>query len=348
MICRGSFARLMFMVLQTGKFNEQKKIQHFCLMIKSYSKDIKYVERLISSINRFNLDSIKTFLIIPETDFAEFEKFSSDSVEIIFEECVPTLLATSDINHTRKGYINQAILKLAFHRLNLANNYMCLDSDFEFIRPFTYSDFLTSNGEPYSVLIEDNESRVDKIYFPQYWLGRASSLSKILKFYDMDEKEIWLTCHNGQIFSQEILRKLDSEILNQRNMDYLDLLSISPYEFSWYNYYLQKIGKSTRIREPYFKMFHINYQLGFYQSQKITTQDIARGYIGIVVNSNFQGSFSPVSLDDNFYKTATHFLKYREISLILIFKLTSHLRQPQKVLKRVLNMMNFFSKFKSF
>jgi hypothetical protein len=336
------------MELQASELSKQENMKHFCFMIKSYSKDIKYVERLISSISKFNQESIKTFIIIPEIDFADFKKFTSDLTEIIFEENVPTLLATSDVNNYRKGYINQAILKMAFHRLNLASSYMCLDSDFEFIRPFTYSDFLTSSGEPYTVLIEDNESKVDKIYFPQYWIGRASSLSKILRFYNLDEKEIWLTCHNGQIFSQEILRKLDKEILKQRNMDYLDLLKISPYEFSWYNFYLQSSGTSIRIREPYFKIFHTNYQLGFYQSQKITTQDIARGYVGVVVNSNFQGSFGPVNLDDNFYKTATHFLRYREIILILIFKLTAHFRQPRKVLKTILNMMQNFSKFKSF
>ena len=145
------------MVLLATKFNEQKNIQQFCFMIKSYSKDIKYVERLISSIIKFNLESIKTFIIIPESDFADFKKFTSDLTEIIFEESLPTLLATGDVDHYRKGYINQAILKLAFHRLNLTSSYMCLDSDFEFIRPFTYSDFLTTNGEPYTVLIEDNE-----------------------------------------------------------------------------------------------------------------------------------------------------------------------------------------------
>ena len=336
------------MELQVSKLSKQENTKHFCFMIKSYSKDIKYAERLISSINKFNLESIKTFIIIPEINFADFKKFTSDLTEIIFEESVPTLLATSDVNNYRKGYINQAILKLAFHRLNLASSYMCLDSDFEFIRPFTYSDFLTTSGEPYTVLIEDNESRVDKIYFSQYWLERASSLSKILKFYEMDEKESWLTCHGGQIFSREILKKLDSEILKQRDWDYLDLLKISPYEFSWYNYFLQKNCNPIRIREPYFKIIHTNYQLGFYQSQKITTHDIARGYVGIVVNSNFQGSFGPVNLDDNFYKTATHFLRYREIIQILIFKLTSHLRQPRKALKRILKMVPNFSKLKSF
>jgi hypothetical protein len=94
-------------------------------------------------------------------------------------------------------------------------------------------------------------------------------------------------------------------------------------------------------------MFHTNYQFGFYQSQKIRTQDIARGYLGIVVNSNFQGSFGPINLDDNFYKTATHFLKYREIFLILLLKLTSHLRQPKKVFKIVFNMVQKVSKFKN-
>lgn len=307
----------------------------FCFMLKSYKKDIKYAERLIKSLNEFNADSIKTYIVVPQDDFVYFKRFSNELIHIIFEEDIPTKLASTEYSQLRPGYMNQAIIKLAFHRLNLSNHYLCLDSDFEFIRTFKKSDFLTHEGIPYTVLVEDNELRIDRTYFSQYWTGRLFSLRKILDFLNMDSNEVWLTCHGGQIFSTQVLRDMDLKLLGIRKIDYLDLIKISPYEFSWYSYYLQKLRVNLRIREPFFKTIHTSSQLGIYQKLGITTNDISRGYLGIVVNSNYQGSFGPISLDDNFYRTATHFLKYREILTILVIKIFFHSLKSIKMLGKL-------------
>lgn len=306
----------------------------FCFMLKSYKKDFKYAERLIKSINQYNTDSIQTYIVVPKDDFAYFKRFSNKLIHIIFEEDIPTKLTSTEYLQLRPGYMNQAIIKLAFHRLNLSDHYLCLDSDFEFIRTFKKSDFLTNEGIPYTVLVEDNELRIDKTYFSQYWTGRVVSLKKILDFLNMDSSEVWLTCHGGQIFSTQVLRHMDLELLGVKQMDYLDLIKISPYEFSWYAYYLQKIGMDLRVREPFFKVFHTISQFGIHQKLGITTNDISRGYLGVVVNSNFQGSFGPISLDDNFYRTATHFLKYREILTILSLKIFHHSLKSIKILNK--------------
>lgn len=305
-----------------------------CFMIKSYKRDLSYVEKLISSLNKFNSDSIETFIVIPRADFKLFKKFSSSIMHIVFEEDIPTELASTEYLQHRPGYMNQAIIKLAFHRLNFSEHYLCLDSDFEFLRAFRKSDFLTNEGTPYTVLVEDNELKIDKTYFSQYWTGRSVSLKKIIDFLDMDSNEVWLTCHSAQIFSTLVLRDMDLKLLNPRKIDYLDLIKVSPYEFSWYSYYLQKTGVHLRVREPYFKIFHTISQFGVHQKLGITTIDISRGYIGVVVNSNFQGNFGPIALDDNFYRTATHFLRYREILVILAFKIFNHLIKSLKMLTK--------------
>ena len=69
---------------------------------------------------------------------------------------------------------------------------------------------------------------------------------------------------------------------------YVDLLKISPYEFSWYNFYLQKSKIIPIVQsEPHFKTIHTNYQFVLYKLMGIKEEDWARSYIGIIVNSNF-------------------------------------------------------------
>lgn len=309
----------------------------FCFLLKSFGEDIKYTERLIESINQLNRDSIETFIVIPKSDAKLFTKFKTEFIHLIFEEEIPSRLAKAEFALYKPGYINQAVIKLAFHRLGIADHYLCLDSDFEFIREFRKSDFICSNGQPYTVLVEDNDLKIDKIYWNQYAQYKDESLKNILTYLDMNLDEVWLTCNNGQIFSSQVLRDMDQNLLYDGKLDYLDLLEISPYEFSWYNFYLQKIRIPLRVREPFFKIIHTISQCEIHQRLNITKEDLCRGYLGVCVNSNFQGNFGPINLDDNYYRTATHFIKYHEILIILIKKMYFHLYKLVKILTRVGN-----------
>jgi hypothetical protein len=47
------------------------------------------------------------------------------------------------------------------------------------------------------------------------------------------------------------------------------------------------------IREPLVKTFHNQTQHLEYALKQVTPSDIARGYLGVVINSNFADSFDP-------------------------------------------------------
>jgi hypothetical protein len=53
------------------------------------------------------------------------------------------------------------------------------------------------------------------------------------------------------------------------------------------------------VREPLVKMFHHEGQHLEYAMRGITTDDIARGYLGVVVNSNFAKSWGDARADED-------------------------------------------------
>lgn len=271
--------------------------QKFCFLCKTFQGDFIYVKRLLESFKRFNTDSIQLVLCFPEGDRKNFDEIIDisllDNIHFIYEEFFSKYLIDSDLvtpEYTiRPGYINQEIIKLAFWELDFAESYMPVDSDAEFIRSFGYKDFLTSDGVPYTILLEDNELQVDPIYYNKCsWEKRKQLILKIAKVIDY-EVPVLLTAHGFCILSSAVLLNFFTVFMLPNNYTYVDLMKISPYEFSWYNLWLQKTQViPLHYREPLFKYFHTYDQLKWYRWQGITREDISRGYLGIVVNSNFQ------------------------------------------------------------
>ena len=71
------------------------------------------------------------------------------------------------------------------------------------------------------------------------------------------------------------------------------MLAEAPYEFSWYNLWLQKSQViPIEVREPLVKTFHHEGQHLEYALRGIGPDDIARGFVGVVVNSNYARSWA--------------------------------------------------------
>ena len=285
----------------------------FAMLLKSYAMDLEYAQRLVASFRQFNAEGIHLFVVVPEDDVAAFAPLAGDDVTLLSEIELGDHLVTEPTGGMRPGYINQEIVKLSFWELGLASNYFCVDSDAIFIRPFGRADFMRDETTPYSVLVEDNELKVEPRYYREHWVSREESLRRIQALVGLDDPII-RTCHGHTIFSATVLRSFVEDYLKPRGWDYHDVLDEAPYEFSWYNFWLQKSRViAIHQREPLIKVFHNEDQHLEYILRGISVDDIARGFVGLVINSNYSRDLGLVSADAPKPVALSPYLSYGEV-----------------------------------
>lgn len=257
------------------------------LLVKSYGGDLPYARRLMASLDRHNVEQLPTWIVVPDEDMPAFRDFVTPTRHLMGESTFAQHLVSEPIGELRTGYANQEIVKLAFAELGLVENYFTIDSDAVLVRDFGADDFLFDDTTPFTVLVEDNDLKVDRAYYEQYWVSREASLRRIQAEVGLDDSRI-LTCHGHQILNATVLRSMREEFLAPRGWTYADMLAVSPYEYSWYNFWLQAAQPiPIHIREPLIKVLHTAEQHLEYALANVTPADVARGYLGIVVNSNF-------------------------------------------------------------
>ena len=268
---------------------------------------------MVETFHEFNTDGITLFIVVPEPDFNLFGTLEDAQIKIFSDSLLAHHLVDHEVHGIRPGYINQEIIKLLFWELELAENYFCVDSDAEFIRRFSMPDFMFDPKTPYSVLVQDLELRIEPDYYAQYWISRESELQSIAEVVGLDSRVI-LTCHGHTVFSLKVLRSLVKDFLQPRDWSHVDALEFSPYEFTWYNMWLQKSGTvKVQPREPWIKVFHNQSQHIEYLLCGVEVEDIARGYLGIVVNSNYSRRVGLVDAQISSAEAFAKYLSFRQI-----------------------------------
>ena len=297
------------------------------LLLKSYAGDFAYAQRMVESFHKHNADKLTLFIVIPDSDVELFSSMTGSNVEIFSEELLGKYLVDSPVHDLRPGYINQEIVKLAFWELGLTENYFCVDSDAEFIRDFGFSDFMANDTTPYTVLVEDKELLVEPRYYKQYWKTREAEIRHIQELVGLDTQVI-RTCHGHQVFSATVLRSFKEKFLEPRGWSYVDALAESPYEFSWYNMWLQKDhGIEIHTREPFVKVFHHEGHHLEYILRGVTQADIARGYLAVVVNSNYSRDLGVVDSSASKSESLSRYLSYGEVGQLLASKFKETFRR---------------------
>lgn len=279
----------------------------FCMYCKTYSGDFDRFKILLESFNKFNKENINLYVSVTEAEIEQFLQFQSDTVKVISDESyAKPYLATQTRYGFSVGYVNQEICKLCFWEAGFCENYLCLDSDSFFIRDFYISDFMANENTPYSVLVMDKDLSTEK-YYKDWWDGRQKEIRKIYGYVGLNDKR-YRTCHNTQVFSIKVLQSLKNDFMKSKNLDYKDLIEISPFEFTWYNVWLQKSEMIDIIAvEPFFKMFHVRIEYILHRIKMITKDDLARAYVGVILNSNWEKHppvdyENPTYLHKKFYK----------------------------------------------
>ena len=301
-------------------------MESFGILVKSYRGDLDAARRLLKSISIHNVEHVPVWVVVPEEDVEAFREPAEGVGQIISESEFAEYLVSKEVAGIRPGYINQEIIKLAFWELGLVANYLPVDSDAVFLRPFRVSDFMFTPDIPYTVLVEDRDLQTDPDYFATHWQGREQVLRDIQRQVGLEDDRL-LTCHGHQVLSGTALRSLRDNFLAARNWTYADMLAHGPYEFSWYNFWLQKAQPiPIEIREPYFKVIHGALQHQEMVIRGIGLRDVARGYLGIIVNSNFARSWGDISHQTTRSQALARYLTWQTLGAVAAEKIRSTFR----------------------
>ena len=260
----------------------------FIMFCKTYRGDTERFQNMIQSFNRFNKQNIKLFVSVPENDLVLFREFKNENIELIADESyAKNYFTNEEYFGLSVGYVNQEICKLSFWEAGLAKNYLCIDSDLEFIRDFYVSDFMADSDTPYTILVQDKDLSIEK-HYRAFWAWRQGLIKKIYDEIGLDDKRL-RTCHGNTVLNSKVLKSLKEDFMAKKGYSYKDLIKISPYEFTWYNVWFQKCGLIKEMAvEPFFKTFHMRLDYIFYLLKLISLEDIKKAYIGIIMNGNWE------------------------------------------------------------
>jgi hypothetical protein len=188
------------------------------------------------------------------------------------------------------GSLSQQIVKSEFWRLGLTENYLCLDSDCLFIRPFTAADFLSVDGTPYTVLHQNKElfqiatnrghhkverdlrAEADRV---QSLFGRVGP-----RYYCAPAPFIW---------SAMVWQSLDQEYLRPKGITLWDAVTPEYPETLIYGEALLKYRAIPVLAiEPLFRTYHYEWQYFLMRRLGETEVKVAQHYLGIIYQSAWE------------------------------------------------------------
>jgi hypothetical protein len=263
------------------------------LYCKSYSTDLKRAQRLAASIQRFNRERLPFYLSVPEHELPLFrEHMAKLSVELLADEDIVRASPRLQVEHVQQmpGHLAQQVVKSEFWRLNLAESYVCLDSDAVFIRPFGTNDFLAGDGTPYTMLDEAHDllerallqkrERVVHDFFReadqvQAIFGREGRRYSFGPFPVVWHRAVW--------------ESLDKELLQPRDMNFADAIQVAPIESRWYGEALLKYHAVSLLPcQALFKVYHYAWEFDQERRRGITEEKLAPVYCGVIYQSAWE------------------------------------------------------------
>jgi hypothetical protein len=266
--------------------------QPLVLFCKSYREDLLRAQRLAQSIARFNADQLPFYMSVPAADLDLFrERCAGLRIGLITDEEVIGRNPRIDPQTYARlpGGLSQQVVKAEFWRTQLAESYLCLDSDCYFLREFRASDFLAPDGTPYTVMHEAKEllhfaalAGMNKV--ARNWSAHCESIKQQFgrtgRSWDFGPVPV--------IWSAAVWRDLDARFLEPKGMTFIDAIEAHPGELGWYGEALLAY-KSVPLApiEPLFRCYHYEEQYYFWQRAGETDETVALNYLGVCRQSNW-------------------------------------------------------------
>lgn len=257
-------------------------MKNLVIYCKSYCNDVQRAKVLLNTIEKYNRDNIPFYISVPNTDIKTFEYVLGTKNYI--------LLKDEDIDPFCHGWVGQQCIKSEFWKLGLCENYMCIDSDGQFIKDFRISDFLYTDGHPYTVCHEYKEffEFMEKypLHFDPY-VSFKKEREDIMELFDR-KGIIYDFGPIPVVWSTKVWSSLFKDYLEPNNLKFSDAIQTITSEFSWYGEWLLT-SKVIPLypREAIFKSYHYRHQYELDKKQGMTIEKLAKYYFGVMLNTTW-------------------------------------------------------------
>ncbi|MDR2432562.1 MAG: DUF6492 family protein [Puniceicoccales bacterium] len=251
---------------------------NMAFMCKTYIKDLLPLKILKESIDVHNVDKIPFYIVVPAKDLEQIKSAIITGKEDYKIAAMPEE-SILDGESLGMGWLDQQVVKLKFYKTNLCDFYLILDSDSYFIKDFFVDDFMFDDETPYVVCHEGKAGTLLNTKF-----GNTNAMHEkeqfIKKFFGRKGKDYrFLT--SPFMFSSAVCRALDVEL------GAAHCIRLCSCEAAWHGEFLLKSGAKYKPTELFFEAMVYQKKLNWWRKLRITTNDISKQYLGIVMQSKF-------------------------------------------------------------
>jgi hypothetical protein len=257
-------------------------MDNIVLYCKSYHRDVQRAKVLFESIQKHNKDGIKFFVTVPQDDLKLFRD--------VLGTANYTLIPDEEITKMYVGWVGQQIAKAQFWKLGFCENYLCLDSDSQFMRDFTKADFMFTDTIPYTVCHENKDFFETMEKFPMPFDPYESYKKERLAVMELFDRKgvIYDFGPSPVIWSRKVWESLEANYFKPNGLTFEDAIQSIPSEFTWYGEWLLT-NKDIPIypRGAIFRSFHYKHLYEMERSRGLTLKMIAKYYLGYILNTSW-------------------------------------------------------------
>lgn len=292
------------------------------LYCKSYRRDFLRLKNLLKSISDFNVDKIPFYISTSRDEYPELEKILAGCGEYIWVADEDIVAANQrvqpGIERTRSGGLAQQTIKSEFWRLGISENYVCLDSDCLFIKKFFISDFIASDGNPYTVIYQNKEyfQFAENRNHHKVSIELRQEAENVKRIFGRQGPNYYCPCPPF-IWSAKVWKSLDEQYLIPKNLTLWDLNTKENPETLLYLEALLNYGAiPLHPIEQLFRIYYYDWHYFLLRRNGERIQKLVPNYLGVIYQSSWSQSLdygpSQKSIPSRLLKRFKRILRYFE------------------------------------
>ena len=264
------------------------------LYIKTFSRDFNRVVRLVGSIKKYNVDNIPLYISCPSSEVLILrDLIGTQGINFITDE------ELYKPENKISGWEQQMLIKMYACLKLPCDNLLVLDSDAQFIKNFTESDFIAYSNIPYTIIHENKQvSEYEKVLKNSDYLenGYTKAVKVYRSIFKGRSNKIYDYGPNPHLWSKKVFESLEETFLKPNDLT-LETFSLS-VKHSYGIHFRETLTYSEFLLAaqpipiipcgPFFKTYHWKEMWDFEKGTGLEVVDnIKSSYFGIIMQSNW-------------------------------------------------------------